>query len=381
MQDDVATPAVASAAADTRMAGTRGYLVPAPLHLARDPSAHGPPGADHVCSAHRRYSRRGDFYETIPAISSISSRTTRTRAHRRPRRPRSGCFTTASVYVTSAPGRVSPSRMIANEMRRDSGNIRQGDSVEFAFDTFRDRRNAILFEANALGARTDLQSTNERQMNIDWNPVWTLSAGRFEGGWTIEAAVPFKSIRYAPGSAQDWGFQARRSNKWKNEISYLTKVPPALGLGRADFSASLYANLVGLEAPPLSRNLEIKPYVIADLTTDNVATPATFERSGWRHRRRREVQHHAEPDGRPHLQHRLRAGRGRRAAGEPDALQPVLPREARLLPREPGPLHLRRAPSASGQRWPAPPTCRCSSTAAASVSPATARCPIQPEAG
>ncbi|OFW29835.1 MAG: hypothetical protein A3H97_08835 [Acidobacteria bacterium RIFCSPLOWO2_02_FULL_65_29] len=178
-----------------------------------------------------------------------------------------------NVYVSFRAWESQPDRMITNEMRRDSGNIRQGDSVEFAFDTFRDRRNAILFEANALGARTDIQSTNERQMNVDWNPVWTLSAGRFEGGWTIEAALPFKSIRYAPGSTQDWGFQARRSNKWKNEISYLTKLPPALGLGRADFSASLYANLVGLEAPPLSRNLEIKPYVIADVTTDHVATP------------------------------------------------------------------------------------------------------------
>ncbi len=177
------------------------------------------------------------------------------------------------VYMTFRAWESQPDRMIVNEMRRDSGNIRQGDSVEFAFDTFRDRRNAILFEANALGARTDLESTNERQMNSDWNPIWTLSAGRFEGGWTIEAAVPFKSIRYAPGAAQDWGFQARRSNKWKNEISYLTRVPPALGLGRADFSASLYATLIGLEAPPLSRNLEIKPYVIADITTDNLSTP------------------------------------------------------------------------------------------------------------
>ena len=177
-----------------------------------------------------------------------------------------------NVYVSFRASESQPGRMIANEMRRDSHNIRQGDSVEFAFDTFRDRRNAILFEANALGARTDIQSTNERQMNTDWNPVWTLSAGRFEGGWTIEAALPFKSIRYPRGTAQDWGFQARRTNKWKNEISYLTRVPPALGLGRADFSASLYANLVGLEAPLPSRNLEIKPYVIADVTTDNVAT-------------------------------------------------------------------------------------------------------------
>ena len=178
-----------------------------------------------------------------------------------------------NVYVSFRNWESDPTKTVVNEMRRDSGNIRQGDSIEFAFDTFRDRRNAILFESNSLGARSDAQATNERQFNPDWNPVWTLRAGSFEGGWTIEASVPFKSIRYAPGRQQDWGFQARRTNKSKNEIAYLTKLPPALGLGRADFSASLYANLVGLEAPPPSRTLELKPYVIGNVTTDNVSTP------------------------------------------------------------------------------------------------------------
>jgi hypothetical protein len=178
-----------------------------------------------------------------------------------------------NVYVSFRVWESQPERRVVNEMRRDSSNIRQGDSVEFSFDTFRDRRNAILFEANSLGGRTDLQSTNERQLNTDWNPVWSLAAGTFEGGWTIEAAVPFKSIRYAPGTVQDWGFQARRSIKSKNEIAYLTRLPPSLGLGRADFSASLYANLVGLEAPPLTRTLELKPYAISDFTTDNLSNP------------------------------------------------------------------------------------------------------------
>jgi hypothetical protein len=176
-----------------------------------------------------------------------------------------------NVYVSFRVWESQPENRVANEMRRDSNNIRQGDSVEFSFDTFRDRRNAILFEANSLGGRTDIQSTNERLMNADWNPIWSLVAGTFDGGWTIEAAVPFKSIRYAPGMVQDWGFQARRSVKAKNEIAYLTRLPPSLGLGRADFSASLYANLVGLEAPPPSRTFELKPYVITDVTTDNVA--------------------------------------------------------------------------------------------------------------
>src|SRR5206468_1152494 len=84
-----------------------------------------------------------------------------------------------NVYVTFRAWESQPGRRVANEMRRDSNNIRQGDSIEFSFDTFRDRRNAILFEANPLGGRTDLQSTNERQLNSDWNPVWSLVAGTF----------------------------------------------------------------------------------------------------------------------------------------------------------------------------------------------------------
>jgi len=159
-------------------------------------------------------------------------------------------------------------------MRRDSNNIRMGDCVGFSLDTFHDGRNAYQFEVNPLGARTDGQSANERQYNSDWNPVWDLSVGRFEGGWTVEAAIPFKSLRYQPGAAQVWGFNARRNNKWKNEISFLARIPPAFGIGRGSFAASLFPTLSGIDAPPGSRNLEIKPYAIADVSTDRVASPA-----------------------------------------------------------------------------------------------------------
>lgn len=178
-----------------------------------------------------------------------------------------------NLYVTFKAWESEPSRLVANELRRDSNNIRQGDSVGFSFDTYLDRRNAFQFETNPLGARSDGQSTNERQFNADWNPVWRVVSGTFDGGWTIEAFIPFKSLRYAPGSTQVWGFQARRISKWKNEISYLTRVPNAFGLGRADFAASLYATLVGLEVPNVSRTLELKPFAIADVTTDGVSTP------------------------------------------------------------------------------------------------------------
>ncbi len=183
-------------------------------------------------------------------------------------------FDDCNFYVSVRAWESRPDLMVANEMRRDSNNIRMGDCIGFALDTFHDGRNAYQFEVNPLGARTDGQSTNERQYNGDWNPVWDLAVGHFDGGWTVEAALPFKSLRYRPGTDQVWGFNARRNNKWKNEIAYLARVPPAMGIARGSFAASLFPTLVGLDAPAAGKNLELKPYVLGDVTTDRKAVPA-----------------------------------------------------------------------------------------------------------
>ena len=66
-------------------------------------------------------------------------------------------------------------------------------------------------------------------MNLSWNAVWDVRTGRFDGGWTVEMAIPFKSIRDAGSGAQMWGLQFRRIIKWKNEVALLTRVPASYG--------------------------------------------------------------------------------------------------------------------------------------------------------
>ena len=175
------------------------------------------------------------------------------------------------VYVVARCWESQPDRMVVNEMRRDSPAVFQNETFGFYLDTFYDRRNGIGFNINPIGGRQDGQITNG-QWNRDWNAIWDLAVGRFEGGWTVEVAVPFKSLRYSPGQAQVWGFNARRVNRWKNESSHLTAIPNALG-GLGLFRGSLAASLVGIEAPPGSKNLDVKPYVISDLASDLRATP------------------------------------------------------------------------------------------------------------
>ena len=172
------------------------------------------------------------------------------------------------------------SEWIIRDMRRDSFNVVSGEYLGVLLDTFYDRRNGYNFGINPIGGRIDMQMTNERDFNMDWNPIWELRTGRFDGGWTIEAAFPFKSLRYRPGRDQIWGFQLMRNVQWKNERSFFNPVPAARGEG-AISQASLGAAIVGIEAPEEGLSFELKPYAIADLTTDRgAASPFSNDLDG-----------------------------------------------------------------------------------------------------
>ena len=135
-------------------------------------------------------------------------------------------------------------------------------------DTFLDRRSAFFFQTNPLGGIRDALVLNESTTNYDWNTVWDVKSRRTDDGWTVEMAVPFKSLRYAPGSEQVWGFNVMRVVRSINEQSLLSPVPDNSGQGMRMASA---ATLVGIEAPEGSRNIELRPYAISDLTTNRPA--------------------------------------------------------------------------------------------------------------
>ena len=207
----------------------------------------------------------GDFIQTVPNEGAPA--TERTDAW--------VAYDDTTVYLScrcwdSAP----PEAWTANEYRRDTSQLRQNDMFGALLDTFHDRRNGFNFYTNPLGARADQVVSNEGNPNADWNPVWFVRTGRFEGGWTVEMAIPFRSIRYVSGPGQTWGLQVRRAIRRKNEWTHLTFVPAATGGVSGIFRASAAATLVGLDLPPAARNVELKPYAISRITSDRTRTPA-----------------------------------------------------------------------------------------------------------
>ena len=185
-------------------------------------------------------------------------------------------FDDTNIYVGARLWDSAPeSEWVANEMRRNATQLRENDTFGVLFDTFYDRRNGVSFYTNPLGAIAEFAVTNEGSPNSDWTPVWDVRTGRFDGGWTVEMEIPFKSLRYRPGTSQVWGVQFRRSIRRKNEWVHLTRIPASAarsGPGGV-LRVSAAGTLVDLEAPEPSRNLEVKPYGISELRTDRTRTP------------------------------------------------------------------------------------------------------------
>ena len=214
-------------------------------------------------------------YQTLPPITGLIQLMPDEGAPATERTEAWILFDDAHIYVSARVWDSAPaSDWVANEMRRDTPQLRDNDAFWVVFDTFHDRRNGVVFYTNPLGAFGDFAITNEGNPNSDWNPVWDVRSGRFDGGWTVEMEIPFKSLRYRPGPTQVWGIQLRRTIRRKNELAFLTPVPIAAGR-RGIFRVSEAATLVGLEVPDAGTTLEIKPYGIAGLTTDLDASPPT----------------------------------------------------------------------------------------------------------
>lgn len=107
----------------------------------------------------------------------------------------------------------------------DRDNIDADDNIQILLDTFNDRRRALLFAVNPLGAQEDGvrseglagaaggQNAGFRFDGVvDLNPDYVFeSHGHVtDWGYEIEVRIPFKSLRYQSAATQDWGIQIIR---------------------------------------------------------------------------------------------------------------------------------------------------------------------------
>ena len=161
------------------------------------------------------------------------------------------------------------SKLVANEMRRDSRDLHENDNVFLLLDTYNDRRSGFFFRMNALGAIQDRAVTNSGDtFNSDWDAVVECKSKINDTHWTAELSIPFSQLRFKKSDSMAWGMNTGRGLARNQEEMIWLPVSASYG-GRAKYRTANLGNVVGLSGITPSRNLEVLPYILPGVTQIN----------------------------------------------------------------------------------------------------------------
>jgi len=136
-------------------------------------------------------------------------------------------------------------------------NVFGEDNVRMWLDTYNDQRRAYVIGFNPLGIQQDGIFTEGQGADFSVDIVMESKGVIEDWGWSVEAKIPFKSLRYTAGKGKLWGFNAARNidrfndefDQWlpddRNISGFLVK----------------HGKITGLDEIKTERTLEVIPSV------------------------------------------------------------------------------------------------------------------------
>ncbi|TVP98980.1 MAG: hypothetical protein EA359_17485 [Balneolaceae bacterium] len=148
----------------------------------------------------------------------------------------------------------------------------ENDLFAIVFDTFNNRRDAISFKVTPYGNQNDLQVYDDYVFNRNYDVVWYTETRILDDGWTVEMAIPWKSLRYSEEN-ETWGINFVRRHRRSNELSAWSPWPRAYTAYRMNYAGTIS----GLNPPKPPLNLRVQPYSIVQ--TDRTYSERSIDTS------------------------------------------------------------------------------------------------------
>ena len=159
-------------------------------------------------------------------------------------------------------------------LQRDP-NTRDGDAFGMMFDPFLDGTTVFSFFFNPGGAVRDIQTADDGRINnAAWDAAFDLQTRVHDEGWTLELAIPWSQLRFdASREEQVWGLNLLRRIRRKNEDATWSPMDRRWQI----YVSSRGGRLVGLDGLEPSRNLQMKPFVLASQPSGDLQAGAERE--------------------------------------------------------------------------------------------------------
>jgi hypothetical protein len=210
-----------------------------------------------------------DFWQTAPDAGQAGSERTEVRI----------AYTADALYFGVTLFDRNADGLTVSDSRRDSP-LDDVDSFRILLDTYKDRQNGFVFATTPAALEYDGQvigegglsvgggGTGGRQQggsgggfNLNWDGAWRVHTAVTDGGgWSAEFEIPFRTLRYEPGSGREWGLNFQRTIRRRKESSYWAPLPFQFDL----MKVSQAGTLGGLDLPG-QRNLKLIPYALGEV--------------------------------------------------------------------------------------------------------------------
>lgn len=207
-----------------------------------------------------------DFYQTNPGDNVTPSKPTEARIG----------YDAKTLYF-AFHCYDEPDKIRATVAKRDE--VFGEDNVRVFLDTFNDKRRAYVLGWNPLGVQQDGIMTEGAGTDFSVDIVMESKGMITSDGWTLEVAIPFKSLRYEAGAGKLWGIHI-----WRNIDRFNDEIDSWMPNSR-DISSSLAqaGHITGLENISTEHTLEVIPSLtvsesgkrVSALTTAQLAADPT----------------------------------------------------------------------------------------------------------
>ncbi|MEO0338694.1 MAG: DUF5916 domain-containing protein [Bacteroidota bacterium] len=164
-------------------------------------------------------------------------------------------------YVYIAAKMWDDPNYIIQTLKRD--NVFENDEFGVLIDPVGQQANGFIFSCSAYGVQTEalvsasgtgLQATN---FDMSWDNRWFSAVDRQADHWTVEMAIPFKTLRYKE-NIREWGINFIRLEPGSNETHVWSPVPRQFDFFDLGYTASLL-----WESAPAKQgsNISFIPYI------------------------------------------------------------------------------------------------------------------------
>jgi len=154
---------------------------------------------------------------------------------------------------------------IIKTLKRDA-QVGESDVLGVIFDPTNEHTNGYTFLVSAFNVQAEdvITGGGINDIDLSWGNIWLSATAHHKDYWSLEMAIPFKTLRY-PADKTVWGFNIGRGDIKNNEYSMWAKLPVD-----KQFTDLRFTGLLIWDAPPpaVGGNISFIPYAKSSLTQD-----------------------------------------------------------------------------------------------------------------